>query len=55
MNDKFERIWKEVIMAYFKMLSQYLPGGSEENHKNPHSGQDLNPGLPKHKAGVLTT
>jgi len=24
-NDKWERIWKEAIMSYIKVLSQHLP------------------------------
>jgi hypothetical protein len=27
-------MWEEEVAAYFKLLSQYLPGGSEGNHKN---------------------
>lgn len=33
MNRHFERIWKEVIMDYFKVLSWHFPGGTEENHE----------------------
>jgi hypothetical protein len=28
------RMGNEAIMAYFKILSKYLPGMTEENHKN---------------------
>jgi hypothetical protein len=28
-----ERICKEVVAAYFKQLSENLPGASKENHK----------------------
>jgi hypothetical protein len=34
MNDELERMCKEGVMAYFKVLCQNLPGGTEENHKN---------------------
>jgi hypothetical protein len=27
-------MWKEVVMAYFKVLSQHLPEETEESHKN---------------------
>jgi hypothetical protein len=27
--DKLERMWKKAVVAYFKILSQYLPGESE--------------------------
>jgi hypothetical protein len=32
-SDELERIWKEVVVAYFKVLSWHLPGGTEKNHK----------------------
>jgi hypothetical protein len=32
-------MWKKAVMACFNALSRYLPGWTEENHKNPHSGQ----------------
>jgi hypothetical protein len=28
-NNELERIWKEVIMAYFEVVSQSFSGGSE--------------------------
>jgi hypothetical protein len=28
----------EVVVAYFKILSQHLPGGTEENHKQHQLG-----------------
>jgi hypothetical protein len=34
MNNELERKWEEVVVAYFKVLSQHLPGGTEENTKN---------------------
>jgi len=33
-NDELEGMWKETIVAYFKVLSRHLPGGTEESHKN---------------------
>jgi hypothetical protein len=33
MNNELERKWKEAIVACFKVLSRYLPGGTGENHK----------------------
>jgi hypothetical protein len=30
MRDELERIWKEVIMEYYRMLHPYLPGNHEE-------------------------
>jgi hypothetical protein len=33
LNDKFERMWKEVVMAQFKVLSQDLPVDIKENYE----------------------
>jgi hypothetical protein len=33
MNNELERIWKEAVMSYLKVLSDHLPGGTEETHK----------------------
>jgi hypothetical protein len=32
MNDKLESIGTDVAMTYFKILSQYSPSRTEENH-----------------------
>jgi hypothetical protein len=34
MNDELERMQKAMVMTYFKVLSQNVPQGTEENHKN---------------------
>jgi hypothetical protein len=31
--DGLESIWKEAIVAYFKVLSRHVPGGTEKNHE----------------------
>jgi hypothetical protein len=31
MNDELRKMWKEAVMAYFKVLLPYLPGGTDEN------------------------
>jgi hypothetical protein len=31
MSDDVERIWKETVMMYIKVLYQSLLGGAEEN------------------------
>jgi hypothetical protein len=38
--DQFERVWKEVIMAYFKALSKSmcLERGCEEKYKGYQAG-----------------
>jgi hypothetical protein len=35
MNTELGSLVKEVIMTWLKVLSQYLPGRTEETHKNP--------------------
>jgi hypothetical protein len=32
-DDELERMWKEAVVAYFKVLSRHSPGGTEENTK----------------------
>jgi hypothetical protein len=32
-------MWKKAVMASFKILFQYLPGGTNENHEKLQSGQ----------------
>jgi hypothetical protein len=36
MNNKLERIWKEVVML-MEVLSRDLPGGTEGNHEKRES------------------
>jgi hypothetical protein len=37
-----EKIWKEVVVAYFKIMSQHLPGRTGKNHENlSHDNQSL--------------
>jgi hypothetical protein len=38
MNDKLERMWKELVVAKFKVLSWDLSGSSEKTHEKPLSG-----------------
>jgi hypothetical protein len=38
-NSEFERMWKETIMAQFKLLTWNMPRGTEENHENSLSGE----------------
>jgi hypothetical protein len=47
-------------VAYFKVLCQYSPGGTEKNHEKPQSvypvvGVDLNPGPSKYEEVLLST
>jgi hypothetical protein len=57
MNDELERIWKEAVVAWFKLLSLHLPGGTEEHnanscHDSRSPGRDLNLRSPEYEAGV---
>jgi hypothetical protein len=36
--NALKRMWKEADIASFEILSQHLPGGTEENNVNPQSG-----------------
>jgi hypothetical protein len=51
MNNELERIWKEVVMAWFKVLFKHLPGETEENHDSWYQGLDLNPGALEYETG----
>jgi hypothetical protein len=33
-NNELDKMWKEAVMIYFKVLSQHLLGGTEENNEN---------------------
>jgi hypothetical protein len=37
-NNEAKGIWKEEVAAYFKKLTQHLPGGTGRNHEKPQSG-----------------
>jgi hypothetical protein len=59
-DNQLERMWKEAVMAQFKVLSWHLPGGIEENYKNLTQyslslGQDLNAGTAEYESEVLAT
>jgi hypothetical protein len=41
MNNKLERMQKEVVMDEFKLLSQHLPGGTEEHHENSQDSRSV--------------
>jgi hypothetical protein len=51
-------MWKEADVAYFEVLSRYLPGRTEENHDSTDSrcpSPDLNQGSLDHEGGKLST
>jgi hypothetical protein len=60
MCNELEMIWKETVVAHFKILSWHLPGGTDENHKKKFGQEsqspdrDLSPRPPKCEAEVLT-
>jgi hypothetical protein len=39
MNDDTVRMWKEEVVAYSKVLSRHLSGGTDENHEKLESGE----------------
>jgi hypothetical protein len=52
-------IWKERVVASFKVLSRHLPGGLRKtwsiSQDSRPPGQILNPGPPEQEVQVLTT
>jgi hypothetical protein len=38
LSNGMEGMCKETVMAYFKVLSQYLFGGTDKNHDKRQSG-----------------
>jgi hypothetical protein len=58
-TERMELMWKKAIVAYFKVLSQHFPVGTEDNHEKLHQdsrspSRDLNPGPPEHEPSVRT-
>jgi len=49
------RIWKVVVVAYFKVLNQIEPTKQCEYYGNKFSCRNPNAGPPVYEAGVLTT
>jgi hypothetical protein len=41
MNNEWQRIWRKVAMAYFKILLQHLPIGIEENRDFNYESRSL--------------
>jgi hypothetical protein len=58
MNSALDRAWKEAAVAYSEVLPRSLEGFRKTintlSQESLSVGQDLNPGPPEHKAGVLT-
>jgi hypothetical protein len=59
MINELKRMWMEVVIALFEVLSQNLPGWTKENHRNliqvRQSPGRLNQRPPEYEAGVLIT
>jgi hypothetical protein len=34
LNNESEKMWKEAVVAYFKLLHWHFRGNNEENHEN---------------------
>jgi hypothetical protein len=41
MNDEWERIWQDAVLAQFKVTSRCLPGETEENCEKPQLEQPV--------------
>jgi phosphoribosylpyrophosphate synthetase len=41
LDDEFEKVWMEAVVAYFKVVSWRLHGGTEEKHDKLQSGQHV--------------
>jgi hypothetical protein len=53
-NNELERMWKEVVMAQFKVLSCHLPGQTKENYKKKlRIFRVLNWEPPRHRSEAL--
>jgi hypothetical protein len=55
-NDEIERIWKEAVVACFKLLSKSFlgcSGNDETPWYSQSAGRDENPGPPKNEAEVI--
>lgn len=56
-KDELQRIWKESVVIYLKILSNHTPGGGGKttkinlSHDNRSLDQDSNLGLPNMKQG----
>jgi hypothetical protein len=57
--DRRVKKCKKVVVATFKIISRYVPGGTEENDEdlrdNRSLSRDLNPRSRKYEAGVPTS
>jgi hypothetical protein len=59
MSCELEKVQNKVVLAWFKVLSQYLPGGAEENHEkfewesSRSPKQDSSLGTPERETGVI--
>jgi hypothetical protein len=52
-NIELERVWKDTVMTYFKILFQHLCGGAEENQEYlGWQHQDSNARPPEYEAGM---
>jgi hypothetical protein len=56
-NDELERMVIEAVVAYLSLLSRYLPGWTELNHKefsrdSRYPGRNLKARPPDYEAGV---
>jgi hypothetical protein len=57
-NDKLEMFWKKAVVAYFKMLSQDLPGEAEKKPRKHQSGLPVSesrfgPGISRIRSRII--
>jgi hypothetical protein len=52
MNDEFSKMWKEAILAYFKVLTQEFLKVLQQNHNKPQPS--FKPSTYKYKTVLIT-
>lgn len=41
MDNELEMVWKEAVLAYYKVLSWNFPGGAEKKYEEPQLGEPV--------------
>jgi hypothetical protein len=60
MNNKYERVWKNVIVAQFNVLFRHLPAELREttqilSQDSRSPGRDMNPGFAEYEVAERIT
>jgi hypothetical protein len=53
-NEELKRMWKEVVVAAFKILSRNLPVGTQESYEKPKPGSPKCPGQDSNRVSFQT-